>query len=79
MVKMQMETAPGGTSATLDAILGARDIKWYKGHYLKLNAILVSCLFLNRAHPTFRQWSTPNFSCWPEASISRSTGPRQVK
>lgn len=36
-----MGSAAVGGSAGFEAVIGARNVKWYKGHYLKLNMLLV--------------------------------------
>lgn len=41
-MKFDMGSAAVGGNAGFEAVIGARDVKWYKGHYLKLNALLVS-------------------------------------
>lgn len=41
-MKLDMGSAAVGGSAGFEAVIGARDVKWYKGHYLKLNMLLVS-------------------------------------
>jgi hypothetical protein len=40
-MKLDMGSAAVGGSAAFEAVIGARDVKWYKGHYLKLNMLLV--------------------------------------
>ena len=45
-MKLDMGSAAVGGSAGFEAVIGARDVKWYKGHYLKLNALLVCTLQL---------------------------------
>jgi hypothetical protein len=43
-MKLDMGSAAVGASAGFEAVIGAREVKWYKGHYLKLNALLV-CIY----------------------------------
>jgi hypothetical protein len=40
-MKLDMGSAAVGGSAAFEAVIGARNVKWYKGHYLKLNMLLV--------------------------------------
>lgn len=40
-MKMDMGSAAVGGSSGFEAVIGAREVRWYKGHYLKLNALLV--------------------------------------
>jgi hypothetical protein len=40
-MKLDMGSAAVGGSAGFEAVIGARNVKWYKGHYLKLNMLLV--------------------------------------
>jgi hypothetical protein len=58
-MKLDMGSATVGGSAGFEAVIGARDVKWYKGHYLKLNALLV-CSELLPARIKLR----PNSFCW---------------
>jgi hypothetical protein len=46
-MKLDMGSAAVGASAGFEAVIGAREVKWYKGHYLKLNALLV-CIYKYR-------------------------------
>ena len=41
-MKFDVGSASVGGNAGFEAVIGARNVKWYKGHYLKLNALLVS-------------------------------------
>jgi hypothetical protein len=38
-------SAAVGGNAGFEAVIGARNVKWYKGHYLKLNLVLVSFVY----------------------------------
>lgn len=60
-MKLDMGSAAVGASSGFEAVIGARDVKWYKGHYLKLNALLVRpderSLAALRLIPTSFSWS----------------------
>jgi hypothetical protein len=59
-MKLDMGSAAVGGSAAFEAVIGARDVKWYKGHYLKLNALLVRARSWSCSDETERQsffWS----------------------
>jgi hypothetical protein len=59
----------------LDLLLQGREIKWYKGHYLKLNAIVVSFTSTNEHLKTFSLTSSMRCSSssrpWATAMMAR--------
>jgi hypothetical protein len=46
----------------LDDLLKGRDVKWYKGRYLRLNLILVRSMCATRfVHPALTLWPASSF------------------
>jgi hypothetical protein len=41
---VQTGAVSSGVASDLQAVLGGRDVRWFKGHYLKLTLVLVCTL-----------------------------------